>query len=158
MLRSTIKGVRDRLGPFEPRVLFTADGYRYNGRQFDSLERISEILKELPSIERVVVVPYADPQPDPSRVRRGVLFGDFLAAEAAEIQFEQVPANHPLYIMYSSGTTGVPKCIVHGVAGTLLQHIKELALHTDVKRADTIFYFTTCGWMMWNWLGRFPGL
>jgi acetoacetyl-CoA synthetase len=147
-----IKGVLDRFGQIEPRVLFTADGYRYNGKQFDSLERISEILKELPSIERVVVVPYADPQPDPSRVRHGVLFGDFLAAEAEEIQFEQVPANHPLYIMYSSGTTGVPKCIVHGVVGTLLQHIKELALHTDVKREDTIFYFTTCGWMMWNWL------
>ena len=147
-----IKGVLDRFGQIEPRVLFTADGYRYNGRQFDSLERISEILRELPSIEGVVVVPYAGPQPDPSRVGRGVLFGDFLAAEAEEIQFEQVPANHPLYIMYSSGTTGVPKCIVHGVVGTLIQHIKELALHTDVKREDTIFYFTTCGWMMWNWL------
>ena len=147
-----IKGVLDRFGQIEPRVLFTADGYRYNGRQFDSLERISEILKELPSIEKVIVVPYTDPSPDPSRVRHGVLFGDFLAAEAEEIQFEQVPANHPLYIMYSSGTTGVPKCIVHGVVGTLIQHIKELALHTDVKREDTIFYFTTCGWMMWNWL------
>ena len=83
----------------------------------------------------------------------GVLFGDFLAKEnGLEVEFEQLPANHPLYIMYSSGTTGVPKCIVHGVVGTLVQHIKELRLHTDLKRNDTIFYFTTCGWMMWNWL------
>jgi len=147
-----IKGVLDRFGQIEPRVLFTANGYSYNGKQFDSLERISEILKELPSIEKVIVVPYTDPNPDPGRVRNGVLFDDFLAPAADELQFEQVPSNHPLYIMYSSGTTGVPKCIVHGVAGTLLQHIKELSLHTDLKREDTIFYFTTCGWMMWNWL------
>jgi acetoacetyl-CoA synthetase len=147
-----IKGVLDRFGQIEPRVLFTADGYRYNGKEFDSLGRISEILKDLPSIEKVVVIPYVDPEPDLSQVRQGVLFQDFLAPEAEDLQFEQVPANHPLYIMYSSGTTGVPKCIVHGVVGTLIQHIKELALHTDVKREDTIFYFTTCGWMMWNWL------
>jgi acetoacetyl-CoA synthetase len=147
-----IKGVLDRFGQIEPRVLFTADGYSYNGKQFDSLERISEILKELPSIEKVIVVPYMDPSPDAGRVRNGVLFDDFLARDAGELQFEQVPASHPLYIMYSSGTTGVPKCLVHGVVGTLVQHLKELALHTDVKREDTIFYFTTCGWMMWNWL------
>jgi acetoacetyl-CoA synthetase len=147
-----IKGVLDRFGQIEPRVLFTANGYSYNGKQFDSLERISAILKELPSIEKVIVVPYTDPNPDPGQVRDGVLFDEFLAREADDLQFEQVPANHPLYIMYSSGTTGVPKCIVHGVVGTLLQHIKELSLHTDVKREDTIFYFTTCGWMMWNWL------
>ncbi len=147
-----IKGVLDRFGQIEPRVLFTANGYSYNGKLFDSLQRISEILKELPSIEKVIIAPYTDPDPDPSRVRHGVLFDDFLAPEAGELEFEQVPANHPLYIMYSSGTTGVPKCIVHGVVGTLLQHIKELRLHTDVKQEDTIFYFTTCGWMMWNWL------
>ena len=147
-----IKGVLDRFGQIEPRVLFTANGYSYNGKQFDSLGRISEILKELPSIEKVIIVPYTDPSPDPSRVRNGVLFDDFLAPEAGELEFEQMPANHPLYIMYSSGTTGAPKCIVHGVVGTLLQHIKELELHTDVQREDTIFYFTTCGWMMWNWL------
>jgi acetoacetyl-CoA synthetase len=147
-----IKGVLDRFGQIKPRVLFTADGYNYNGKRFDSLERISEILKELPSIEKVIVVPYTDPGADPGRVRDGVLFDDFLARDAGEIHFEQVPASHPLYIMYSSGTTGVPKCLVHGVVGTLVQHIKELALHTDVRREDTIFYFTTCGWMMWNWL------
>jgi acetoacetyl-CoA synthetase len=148
-----IKGVLDRFGQIEPRVLFTADGYYYNGKTFDSLGRIAEILKELPSIQKVVVMPYTDPNPDPGRVRNGVLLEDFLAKEdGLEIEFEQVPANHPLYIMYSSGTTGVPKCIVHGVVGTLIQHLKELRLHTDIKRDDTIFYFTTCGWMMWNWL------
>jgi acetoacetyl-CoA synthetase len=147
-----IKGVLDRFGQIEPRVLFTANGYSYNGKQFDSLGRIAEILKELPSIEKVIVVPYTAEAPDPGRVPNGVLFDDFLAAQPTELEFEQVPANHPLYIMYSSGTTGVPKCIVHGVVGTLLQHLKELKLHTDVKREDTIFYFTTCGWMMWNWL------
>jgi acetoacetyl-CoA synthetase len=148
-----IKGVLDRFGQIEPRVLFTANGYNYNGKSFDSLERIAEILRELPSIERVVVVPYTDPNPDPQRVPHGVLFEDFLSKEDnLEIAFEQLSANHPLYIMYSSGTTGVPKCIVHGAIGTLVQHIKELKLHSDVKREDTIFYFTTCGWMMWNWL------
>jgi acetoacetyl-CoA synthetase len=147
-----IKGVLDRFGQIEPRVLFTANGYSYNGKQFDSLGRISEILKELPSIERVIVVPYTEEHPDPGRVPHGVLYGDFLAPAPQDLEFEQVPANHPLYIMYSSGTTGIPKCIVHGVVGTLMQHIKELKLHTDVKREDTIFYFTTCGWMMWNWL------
>ncbi len=147
-----IKGVLDRFGQIEPRVLFTANGYRYNGKEYDSLDRIAEILRELPTIEKVVVVPYTDPAADPSRVRNGVLFQDFLADSPAGLAFEQVPANHPLYILYSSGTTGVPKCIVHGVVGTLVQHIKELRLHSDVKRDDTIFYFTTCGWMMWNWL------
>jgi acetoacetyl-CoA synthetase len=147
-----IKGVLDRFGQIEPRVLFTANGYRYNGKEYDSLGRIAEILKKLPSIEKVIVVPYTDPDPDPSRVRDGVLYQDILAKQPADLPFEQVPANHPLYIMYSSGTTGVPKCIVHGVVGTLVQHIKELLLHSDVTRDDTVFYFTTCGWMMWNWL------
>jgi acetoacetyl-CoA synthetase len=147
-----IKGVLDRFGQIEPRVLFTADGYLYNGKGFDSLERISEIIKQLPSIEKVIVVPYKRSDPDFGTIRNGVLFEDFLAKEPTDLHFEQVPANHPLYILYSSGTTGVPKCIVHGVVGTLLQHIKELKLHSDVKREDTIFYFTTCGWMMWNWL------
>jgi acetoacetyl-CoA synthetase len=147
-----IKGVLDRFGQIEPRILFTADGYFYNGKEFDSLDRISEIIKELPSIEKIVVVPYKDMKPDFAAMRNTILFEDFLAQEADNLTFEQLPANHPLYILYSSGTTGVPKCIVHGTAGTLLQHIKELKLHSDVKREDTIFYFTTCGWMMWNWL------
>jgi acetoacetyl-CoA synthetase len=147
-----IKGVLDRFGQIEPRVLFTADGYLYNGKEFDSLDRISQITKDLPSIEKIVVVPYKDMEPDLTAMAKAVLFEDFLAREAEDLTFEQVPANHPLYILYSSGTTGVPKCIVHGAVGTLLQHIKELKLHSDVKPADTIFYFTTCGWMMWNWL------
>jgi acetoacetyl-CoA synthetase len=147
-----IKGVLDRFGQIEPRILFTADGYFYNGKGFNSLDRISEIIKDLPSIEKIVVVPYKDMQPDIAAMANTVLFEDFLAREAKDLPFEQVPANHPLYILYSSGTTGVPKCIVHGAVGTLLQHIKELKLHSDVKAADTIFYFTTCGWMMWNWL------
>jgi acetoacetyl-CoA synthetase len=147
-----IKGVLDRFGQIEPRVLFTADGYFYNGKEFDCLKRISEIIKDLPSIEKIVVVPYKDMEPDIAAMANTVLFEDFLAQEAKDLTFEQLPANHPLYILYSSGTTGVPKCIVHGAVGTLLQHIKELKLHSDVKREDTIFYFTTCGWMMWNWL------
>jgi len=147
-----IKGVLDRFGQIEPRVLFTADGYFYNGKEFESLNRISEIIKDLPSIEKIVVVPYKDMEPAIAAMRHTVLFEDFLAREAKDLTFEQLPANHPLYILYSSGTTGVPKCIVHGAVGTLLQHIKELKLHSDVKREDTIFYFTTCGWMMWNWL------
>ena len=147
-----IKGVLDRFGQIAPRILFTADGYFYNGKTFDSLERISGILKELPSVEKVVVIPYASSEPDTSAVANAVLFEEFLAAEAGEIEFEQLPFDHPLYIMYSSGTTGVPKCIVHGAGGTLLQHIKELWLHTNVTRESKIFYFTTCGWMMWNWL------
>jgi acetoacetyl-CoA synthetase len=147
-----IKGVLDRFGQIEPRLLFTADGYFYNGKEFDSLNRIAEIIKDLPSIEKIVVVPYKDTEPDVGSMANTVLFEDFLAPEAEDLIFEQLPANHPLYILYSSGTTGVPKCIVHGAVGTLLQHIKELKLHSDVKREDTIFYFTTCGWMMWNWL------
>ena len=147
-----IKGVLDRFGQIEPRILITADGYFYNGKAFDSLDRISHITKQLPSIEKVVVVPYKDPAPAFNQIRNAVLYEDFIAADAEDLLFEQLPANHPLYIMYSSGTTGVPKCIVHGVVGTLLQHIKELKLHSDVKRQDTTFYFTTCGWMMWNWL------
>ncbi len=147
------KGVVDRFGQIAPRVLFTANGYAYGGKQFDSLSTIGEIAKEIPSLERVVVIPYTEPNPDPERVPKGILFEDFISAnEALEAPFEQLPASHPLYIMYSSGTTGVPKCIVHSAAGTLVQHLKELSLHTDVKPEDTIFYYTTCGWMMWNWL------
>ncbi len=148
-----IKGVLDRFGQVQPRVLFTANGYFYNGKVFDSLSRVKNILKEIPSVEKVVVVPYTEERPDISELPGAVLFDDFLSTESGlEIELEQLPFDHPLYIMYSSGTTGVPKCIVHGAGGTLIQHLKELVLHTDLKRDDTIFYFTTCGWMMWNWL------
>ncbi len=148
-----IKGVLDRFGQIEPKVLFTADGYYYGEKRFDSLERIAGILKELPSIEKVVIVPYTEKEPIISHIPTSVLYEDFVSKQGElEIEFEQVPFDHPLYIMYSSGTTGLPKCMVHSVGGTLIQHLKELELHTDLKREDTIFYFTTCGWMMWNWL------
>ena len=148
-----IKGVLDRFGQIKPKVLFTANGYSYNGKTYDSLERVASILKDLPSIQKVVVVPYTEKRADISHVPNSIHYEDFLSEEAGlEIQFEQLPADHPLYIMYTSGTTGLPKCIVQGAGGILINHLKELKLHTDVKREDTIFYFTTCGWMMWNWL------
>jgi acetoacetyl-CoA synthetase len=148
-----IKGVLDRFGQIKPRVIFTADGYRFKGRRIDSLERIRSILKELPSIERVVVVPYTEPAPDIAGIPNAVHWADFRSDQAGlAIDFEQLPFEHPLYIMYSSGTTGLPKCMVQSAGGILIHHLKELMLHTDLRREDTIFYFTTCGWMMWNWL------
>lgn len=148
-----IKGVLDRFGQIEPKILFTANGYFYNGKKHDSLERISGILKELPNIEKVVVIPYTEKRADISQIQNAIHYEDFISQEKGlELQFEQLPFDHPLYIMYSSGTTGLPKCMVHGAGGTLLQHLKELILHCDLKREDRIFYFTTCGWMMWNWL------
>ncbi|MBN2125871.1 MAG: acetoacetate--CoA ligase, partial [Deltaproteobacteria bacterium] len=148
-----IKGVLDRFGQIRPRILFAANGYSFKGKTFDSLGRVSGILKELPSIEKVVVVPYTMEEPDISGVTNAVPFQDFMSSgEAPEIEFEQLPFMHPLYIMYSSGTTGLPKCMVQSAGGILINHLKELLLHADLKREDTIFYFTTCGWMMWNWL------
>ncbi|MBU0986694.1 MAG: acetoacetate--CoA ligase, partial [Proteobacteria bacterium] len=148
-----IKGVLDRFGQIKPKVLFTADGYFFKGNRVDSLERISDILQELPSIEKVVVVPYTQENPDTSNVPDAVLYRDFRSNQSGlTIEFVQLPFDHPLYIMYSSGTTGLPKCLVQSSGGILIHHLKELVLHTDLKRADTIFYFTTCGWMMWNWL------
>ena len=148
-----IKGILDRFGQTEPKVLFTADSYFYNGKTYDSLERVAGILKELPSIQKVVVAPYVEKKPDISQVPNSIHYEDFLAKEAGlEIQFEQLPSDHPLFIMYTSGTTGLPKCIVQGAAGILAVHLKELKLHTDVKPGDVIVYFTTTSWMMWTWL------
>jgi len=147
-----VQGVVDRFGQIEPKVLFSADGYFYGGKRFDSIGRLGPIAARVPSIERIVVVPYTTTAPDVAAVEKAVTLDEFVTDHApGEIDFERLPFDHPLYIMYSSGTTGAPKCIVHGAGGTLLQHIKELSLHSDVKRGERILYFTTCGWMMWNW-------
>ena len=168
-------GVIDRFGQIRPRVLFCADGYRYAGKEIDSLARVREVRERIPEIERVVVVPYVANRPEISGIPGAILWGDWLE-RGKEGRMEgkgggnlprsgvpsfppsRVPSfhrsafDHPIYILYSSGTTGLPKCMVHGAGGTLLQHLKELMLHTDLRREDRIFYFTTCGWMMWNWL------
>ncbi len=203
------QGVMDRFGQIEPKVLFAADGYLYNGKEIDLLPRLRQIAFRIPSLEHVVVTPYRKQMPDLDGVRKGTLWSRFIAAQWAEaasqstppegykttspdayrrtppggirlpdlsgktpahgtrgisaapaaepaepktLNFERFPFDHPAYIMYSSGTTGLPKCMVHSAGGTLLQHLKELILHTDLKREDCIFYYTTCGWMMWNWL------
>jgi acetoacetyl-CoA synthetase len=149
-----VNGVLDRFGQIQPRVLFCADGYRYGGREISCLDRVREIADRIPEIERVVVVPYMDEQPDLSQIRGAEQWSAFAPrdGDAPPLEFAHLPFDHPVYIMYSSGTTGLPKCMVHGAGGTLLQHLKELVLHTDLGRDDRIFYFTTCGWMMWNWL------
>ena len=150
-----VRGVLDRFGQIQPKVLFTADGYCYGGKTFDSLTIMSEVLASLPCVERVVVIPYVSPDPTLERLGGAATdaeLWDRFGVRGAPLRFVQTPFNHPVYILYSSGTTGVPKCIVHGAGGTLLQHQKEHLLHTDLHRGDRLFYFTTCGWMMWNWL------
>ena len=143
-----VQGVLDRFGQIEPKVLFCADGYLYGGKEFDCQEKVEAVLARLPSVEQCVVIDYLG-----RPATAGVSLLEFVDAfEPGGIRFEQVEFNHPLYILYSSGTTGVPKCIVHGTGGTLLQHLKEHRLHSDVKPGDRLFYFTTLGWMMWNWL------
>jgi acetoacetyl-CoA synthetase len=152
-----VQGVLDRFGQIEPTVLFAVDGYWYNGKPLPILDKVAAIVERLPSVERVVVIPYLEltaqgPQ-DLSRIRSAVRWDAFVAAHAgAPIEYARLPFDHPVYILYSSGTTGAPKCIVHGAGGTLLQHLKEHRLHGDLKAGDRLFYFTTCGWMMWNWL------
>jgi acetoacetyl-CoA synthetase len=145
--------VVDRLSQIEPKVLFTVAGYPYKGRVFDVLSRLEKIVKGVPSLEKIVVLPYVAEKPDIGRVPNSVFYDDFLSQESsADIQFEQLPSDHPVYIMFSSGTTGKPKCMVQGGCGILINHLKELILHTDLKREDRIFYISTPSWMMWNWL------
>ncbi len=143
----------ERLGQLEPKVLFTADGYFYKGKLYNALEKAAEVAAGMPSLQKVVVVPYVTRSPDISIIPKSVLWDEFLAPEKGlPIHFEQLPFDHPVYIMFSSGTTGKPKCMVQGAGGVLINHLKELILHTDLKREDIITYITTCSWMMWNWL------
>ncbi|MBA3231489.1 MAG: acetoacetate--CoA ligase [Acidobacteria bacterium] len=148
-----VTGVLDRFGQIEPRILITADGYLYGGKSHDSLAKAGEVVRSLPTVERVVVVPYVNSALNLEGVPGAVLWNDFTAGHhGTPLTFEQLTFDHPLYILYSSGTTGIPKCIVHGAGGTLIQHLKEHQLHCDIHPGDRVFYFTTLGWMMWNWL------
>ena len=143
----------DRFGQIEPKVLFTVDGYFYKGRTFNSLSSAAEIAKGISSIEKVIVASYTEEKPDIGYIPNSVYYDDFLSKERGlEIQFEQLPFDHPVYIMFSSGTTGKPKCMVQGAGGILINQLKELILHTDLKREDIHFFITTCSWMMWNWM------
>ena len=148
-----VDGVVDRFSQIKPRILVACDGYFYNGTHHDTLPKLTDILLHLPSIEKCIVVPYSEETRASVALDKTVLFDEFVAGHSGrEIVFEQLPFSHPLYILYSSGTTGRPKCIVHSAGGALLTHVKEHQLHCDVKPSDRVFYFTTCGWMMWNWL------
>ena len=150
-----IAGVLDRFGQIEPKVIFTADGYHYAGKTLDSIAPIAGVLSSLPSVTTVIVIAQVSSAPDLATLeadgRRALRF-EQMGSPHAKLQFQRLPFDHPLFVMYSSGTTGKPKCIVHGAGGTLLQHLKEHQLHVDLKRDDRLFYYTTCGWMMWNWL------
>lgn len=148
-----VQGVLDRFGQIEPKVMLTIDGYWYNGKQIDCREKVGEVIARLPSLKKAVIVDYLSLDIAALKEKGAVSYAEATGAYApADIAFERFDFNAPLYIMFSSGTTGIPKCIVHGAGGTLLQHLKEHRLQADIKRDDRVFYFTTCGWMMWNWL------
>ena len=149
-----VKGVLERFAQIRPKILFAGDGYHYNGKEFDVLQSVATVVGELDSIENVIIAPLLNESPNLSKLKklRPTFCFDEYQTTKTEITFAQLPFDHPLYILYSSGTTGAPKCIVHGAGGTLIQHLKEHQLHTDLSRNDKLFYFTTTGWMMWNWL------
>jgi acetoacetyl-CoA synthetase len=145
-------GLLERFSQIEPKILFVANGYLYNGKIYDILPKIKTVLSHLPTIQKIILTPHIQTIPYLSEMPEVELFDTVLSTtHETKINFKQLPFDHPVYIMYSSGTTDIPKCIVHGAGGTLLQHLKELILHTDLTENDTIFYYTTCGWMMWNW-------
>lgn len=147
------QGLLDRFGQIEPTVFVAADGYYYGGKTLDCLEKVAAVQPQLKGLKKTVIVPFTKAEPDISMLKDTVVLSDFIADfPARDIAFNRVGFNHPLFIMFSSGTTGIPKCIVHGHGGTLLQHLKEHRLQCDIRRGDRVFYFTTCGWMMWNWL------
>ncbi|WP_148254056.1 acetoacetate--CoA ligase [Aidingimonas lacisalsi] len=145
-------GVLDRFGQIQPKVLIATDGYTWNGKPIDTHERLVQISEAIDSLNQVIIFPFLNDEPMTRGIDKAVSWDDYLNNEAEDVVFEPHPFDHPLYILYSSGTTGAPKCIVHSAGGTLLQHLKEHRLHTDIDEHDVLFYYTTCGWMMWNWL------
>lgn len=144
-------GAVERFGQINPTLLIAADGYVYKQQGFDTLPRVVEIVNQLQSVRHTLIVPHVAERPTPDGLPSPAIWSDMPLA-SGDIEFEQLPFDHPLYVLFSSGTTGRPKCIIHGAGGTLLQHLKEHRLHTDIQPGDRLFYMTTCGWMMWNWL------
>jgi acetoacetyl-CoA synthetase len=147
-----VDGVLDRFGQIEPKVLVAVDGYHYAGKRIEIRNKVAAVTQGIPSLRRTVLVPFLDASADPGPIPDATLYAAYLKPGGPPLAFAQLPFDHPVYILYSSGTTGKPKAIVHGAGGTLLQHIKEHRLHCDTRPGDRVFYFTTCGWMMWNWL------